>query len=87
MLKNLDLAIDNALWEGTQVLNKYDSLDFYLKNIGFGHLITFHAVQSKADKSNMNNEVITDQKDAKTKRKSLGMILNSGTINIDEDEP
>ena len=44
VLKNLDLAIESALTEGVQVLKKYDSLHFYLKNIGFGHKHTLEAV-------------------------------------------
>ena len=56
VLKNLDLAIESAHTEGVQVLKKYDSLHFYLKNIAFGHKNTFEAA------GHINKEIVKEEK-------------------------
>ena len=45
VLRNLDLAVDIVIDEGSIILKKYDDLNFYLKKISNGRIYKFKAKQ------------------------------------------
>ena len=82
MLKNLDLAIDAAIFEGEQVLKKYDSLYFYLKKIAFGHINTFKAGRQLGGEDNPFAEEDMSKDEKQKRRKKLADIARVGTIAV-----
>eukprot|EP00353_Schmidingerella_taraikaensis_P002219 CAMPEP_0185598064 /NCGR_PEP_ID=MMETSP0434-20130131/81766_1 /TAXON_ID=626734 ORGANISM="Favella taraikaensis, Strain Fe Narragansett Bay" /NCGR_SAMPLE_ID=MMETSP0434 /ASSEMBLY_ACC=CAM_ASM_000379 /LENGTH=98 /DNA_ID=CAMNT_0028226959 /DNA_START=1427 /DNA_END=1723 /DNA_ORIENTATION=- len=47
VLRNLDIAIEIVLQEGSLILKKYNDLQFYLDNIAYGRIENFKAEQRK----------------------------------------
>lgn len=45
VLRNLDLAIEIIIQEGSLILKKYDDLSFYMNNIAYGRIEKFKADQ------------------------------------------
>ena len=80
VLKNLDLAIESAIFEGELVLKKYDSLSFYLKHIAFGHINTFQAMNHLETINATQSPGLDEKINLKKASNTLRRIKNQGTI-------
>ena len=82
VLKNLDLAVDSAIFEGELVLKKYDSLHFYLRNIAFGHINTFQALQTvdKVQVAEGERPRFESKADRRKSRRAMTDLRRAGTI-------
>ena len=58
VLRNLDLAIEIVIQEGSLILKKYDDLSFYLDNIAYGRIENFKEEQrvAKLEKEKNNRK-------------------------------
>ena len=45
VLRNLDLAVEIIIQEGSLILKKYDDLSFYMENIAYGRIEKFKEEQ------------------------------------------